>query len=113
MKLALFALIPCMMAIVVAPANAQMAEPKAATSQTARVDLSPFHLVFLAYQGHFRSQGIPSYDALVKAYRWGKLRPQDLVQVAIQANRLPAEALNDVGYLGIVEANLQALDMNP
>lgn len=113
MKLTVLGLIPCMMAIAISPVQAQTIDTKAATNQTVKVELSPFHLVFLAYQGYFRSQGIPGYDALVKAHRWGRLRPQDLVQVAIQANRLPAETLTDVGYLGIVEANLQALDVNP
>jgi hypothetical protein len=29
---------------------------------------TPFHLVFLAYRGHFRDWGIPSYDAFLSAY---------------------------------------------
>jgi hypothetical protein len=114
MKLTLVSLLTLMLSIVVTPAHAETVTLNpATTASSSNANLSPFHLVFLAYQGHFRNQGIPSYDALTKAHKWGKLQPRDLVQVAIQANRLPAETLNDKGYLRTVEANLRALDTTP
>jgi hypothetical protein len=114
MKLTFVGLFTLMLSIVVTPVRSETVTLNPATATpSSNANLSPFHLVFLAYQGHFRGQGIPSYDALTKAHKWGKLQPRDLVQVAVQANRLPAETLNDKGYLRTVEANLRALDSTP
>jgi len=80
-----------------------------ATSAAARMDVTPFNLVFLAYQGFFESEGIPMAGGLVDWYRTGRVTSQDLVQVAIGMNRLSAERLNDEGYLRSVDYQLSTL----
>ncbi len=70
---------------------------------------TPVNLVSLAYRGYFKNQGIPSYGTLIAAYQSGKISAQDLVQVAIEANRVSAEVLSDFGYLNAVEQELRTL----
>jgi hypothetical protein len=70
---------------------------------------TPVNLVSLAYRGYFRKQGIPSYGVLIAAYQSGKISAQDLVQVAVEANRVSAEVLSDSGYLNAVEQALKQL----
>lgn len=72
-------------------------------------ELSPANLVNLAYQGHFRSQGIPGYGGLLDAYASKQLSAQNLVQVAIATGKLPATSLSNSAYLQAVEANLISL----
>lgn len=68
--------------------------------------LKPFNVAFLAYQGYLQDQGIPSASDLVFEYQKGSLTANDVVQAAVKANRLPAEVLNDQGYLSAVETQL-------
>jgi hypothetical protein len=70
---------------------------------------TPVNLVSLAYRGYFRNQGIPSYGVLLAAHQFGKISAKDLVQVAVEANRVPAEVLSDSGYLNAVEQALRQL----
>ncbi len=70
---------------------------------------TPVNLVYLAYRGYFKNQGIPSYSGLIGAYQFGKISAQDLVQVAVEANRVSAEVLSDSGYLNAVEQELRDL----
>ncbi|MBD2559996.1 MULTISPECIES: hypothetical protein [Nostoc] len=74
--------------------------------------LQPFNTAFLAYQGYFKEQGIPSGSALVFKYQTGNLTAKDVVQAAIKAHKLPAQVLNDPGYLNAVESQLTSLS-NP
>ncbi|MCC5603750.1 hypothetical protein [Nostoc favosum] len=68
--------------------------------------LQPFNTAFLAYQGGFKEQGIPSGSALIFEYQIGNLTAKDVVQAAVRANKLPAQLLNDAGYLNAVESQL-------
>jgi len=70
---------------------------------------TPVNLVSLAYRGYFKNQGIPSYGILIAAYQSGKISAQDLVLVAVEANRVSAEVLSDSGYLNAVEQELRTL----
>jgi hypothetical protein len=70
---------------------------------------TPVNLVSLAYRGYFKNQGIPSYGVLIAAHQSGKITAQELVQVAVEANRVSAEALSDSGYLSAVEQRLRDL----
>jgi hypothetical protein len=70
---------------------------------------TPVNLVSLAYRGYFKNQGIPSYGVLITAYQSGKISAQELVQVAIEANRVSAEVLSDSGYINAVEQGLRNL----
>lgn len=71
--------------------------------------LKPFNLVHMAYQGYFRSQGIPGYGAFLSAYRMGRITPKKLVQSAVERNKLSAQVLNNKRYLRAVEAQLFSL----
>ena len=68
--------------------------------------LKPFDAAFLAYQGNLKAQGIPSGSALVAQYQAGSLTALDVVKAAVNAKKLPAQALNDTSYLNAVESQL-------
>ncbi|WP_375513864.1 hypothetical protein [uncultured Nostoc sp.] len=68
--------------------------------------LKPFDAAFLAYQGNLKAQGIPSGSALVSQYQIGSLTALDVVKAAVNAKKLPVQALNDTGYLNAVESQL-------
>ena len=83
---------------------------KASTSNsTTSLQISPNDLVNLAYQGSFRGQGIPGYSRLLNAHASGRVRARDLIQVAINTGRLPAETLSNSSYVGNVESILTSL----
>ena len=71
--------------------------------------VTPFNLVFLAFQGFFDSEGIPSAAGLEQAYRSGTVKPQTLVKAAIAMNRLPASSLTDRNYLNEIKSQLDNL----
>ncbi len=71
--------------------------------------VTPFNLVFLAYQGFFAGEDIPSGSALVRAYRAGEVNATDLTKVAIGMNRLPESSLQDEYFLAQVQSQLRAL----
>ncbi|MDZ8034594.1 hypothetical protein [Nostoc sp. DedSLP04] len=70
--------------------------------------LQPFNIAFLAYQGYLREQGIPSGGTLLFRYQTGYLTAKDVVKAAIRANKLPAEVLNDRGYVNAVELQMKS-----
>jgi hypothetical protein len=70
--------------------------------------LQPFNIAFLAYQGYLKEQGIPSGGTLLFKYQTGYLTAKDVVQAAIRANKLPAEVLNDQGYVNAVELQMKS-----
>lgn len=82
------------------PTNTRVSESFQAT---------PFQLVFLAYRGHFRNRGIPSYDAFLSAYGEGKISAKQIVSVGIEANRVPAQMMTDKRYLRAVKSYLDSL----
>ncbi|MDF5709323.1 MAG: hypothetical protein PUP90_17060 [Nostoc sp. S4] len=74
--------------------------------------LQPFNIVFLAYQGYLKGQGIPSMGNLLYQYQIGKVTAKDVVEAGIKANKLPAEVINDKYYLSAVELQLSSLGNN-
>ncbi|BCL34676.1 hypothetical protein [Nostoc sp. MS1] len=74
--------------------------------------LQPFNLVSLGYQGYLKEQGIPSGSSLILDNQIGRITAVELVQAAINANRLPAQILNDKGYLKSVDVQLASLRRN-
>lgn len=66
--------------------------------------MTPFTLVSLAYQGHFRDQGIYGYSAMFGDSHGGRISAKKLVQAAVNARELPAETLKDRGFMSAVEA---------
>ena len=71
--------------------------------------ISPFNLTYLAYQGYLKDQGIPDNGALINAIADGKITAQDVMQAAVNANRLPASTLTDSGYRHDLEDQLNGL----
>ena len=85
----------------------------AANSQVNRsniVEVQPFNLVYLSYQGYFSQQGIPSNGAFVFGAKTGRITAKDLVKSAIARGRLSPETINDASYLSHVEDQLRNLD---
>ena len=78
----------------------------------ARMAVTPFNLVFLAFQGFFEAQGIPSSMDFVSAYRNKQVSASDLIKIAVSMNRLPQSTLTDRGYLNAVESQLKGLASN-
>lgn len=71
--------------------------------------LQPFNTAFLAYQGAFKEQGIPSTGSLISEFQIGNVTAKDIVQAAIKAKKLPAQVLNDRGYVNAVESQLTSM----
>jgi hypothetical protein len=74
-----------------------------------RYQLRPFNLVYLAYQGYFRDQGIPGYSAFLAAYEAGRVSAEDLVQSAVKKNKVSPETASDRGYLRAVKSQIESL----
>jgi hypothetical protein len=81
-------------------------------AETIGMAVTPFNLVFLAYQGFFEEEGIPKFDGLIIGYQENRVTAEDLVRVAIAMRRLPADAVTDNGYLRAVDRQLNALYAN-
>ncbi|MGG6262972.1 hypothetical protein ACQ4M3_24135 [Leptolyngbya sp. AN03gr2] len=77
-------------------------------SNVAISSMSPYELVFMAYQGRFREQGLRGYGVFVDSCNQGNLTANDLVQTAIKAKLLPKSILDDVAYMNAVDANMKA-----
>jgi hypothetical protein len=72
-------------------------------------NVKPFNLVFLAYQGYLKGQGIPSNGAFVNGVRQGDIKAKDLVQSAINLGKLSPDTINNRNYISSVETQLQTL----
>jgi hypothetical protein len=68
--------------------------------------LTPFALASLAYQGEYRTQGIPSFGSFLTASSNKTVTAKDLVTAAIAANQLTPETQNDLSYLNAVDLQL-------
>ncbi|MCU0571024.1 MAG: hypothetical protein MUF49_31210, partial [Oculatellaceae cyanobacterium Prado106] len=94
-----------------AQAQVSVAAPPA-NAETLGMAVTPFNLVFLAYQGFFESEGIPKFNALVDGYKRGEITPERLIQVAIDMQRLTPDSLSDRSYVRSVQHQLRALTMD-
>jgi hypothetical protein len=81
----------------------------AIVNNTANTKLTPFALVNLAYQGEYRTQGIPGFSSLQSAYSNKTVTAKDLVKAAIGANQLTSESQADRNYLNAVDLQLSAI----
>jgi hypothetical protein len=68
--------------------------------------LTPFSLVSLAYQGEYRTQGIPGFGSFQSATSSKTITAKDLIKAAIDANQLSPDTQTDRGYLNAVEQQL-------
>jgi hypothetical protein len=92
------------------PIEQEVSMRPAMSSQVLSNLLTPNDLANLAYQGYLRDQGIPSYSRLIFGYKSSQIKAADIVQAAINTNRLPASALTDQGYLNGVNLQLSGFD---
>lgn len=90
----------------ITPVKAQVVN--APQQQLAVNILPPPKLLDLARQGRFNAQGIPGYSRLNSYIKSGKVNAQTLVAGAIEQNRLPEAALQDVGYLQAINDRLKS-----
>lgn len=93
-------------------ANSNSGEPIAINSNnSSNVSyLKPFDAAFIASQGNLKTQCIPSGSALVSQYQTGNVTALNVIKSAVNAKNLPAQALNDKGYLNAVESHLTSDD---
>lgn len=97
------------------PANAQTRHAKEVsinqiqinTSNTSR-KLTPFHLVFLGYQGYLKNHGISSYGGFISDYHQMSFNARDLVKAGINAKLLPADTLTNQEFINAVNNELFA-----
>ena len=84
------------------PASAQAKEIISHSSTT-----TPFSLVSQAQSGRLKSQGISGNGALKTQYRLRQVTAKTLVQAGVDAHLIPAETLQDRGYLNAVNSQLR------
>jgi hypothetical protein len=98
----------------IAPLVQAQVTPEAppANAETVGMAVTPFNLVFLAYQGFFESEGIPKFDRLTNGYRQGDVTAESLVKVAVDMRRLTPDALDNQAYLTAVKHQLDSLSNN-
>ena len=71
--------------------------------------LTPFNLVWNAYQGAYRDHSIPGFGSLLDGARTGRIAAKDLVKAAIESENLLPETIDDSNYLRSVEVQLRSL----
>jgi hypothetical protein len=81
----------------------------AIVNNTANPKITPFALVNFAYQGEYRTQGIPGFGSLQSAYSNKTVTAKDLVKAAIGANQLTPDTQTDRGYLNAVNLQLSGI----
>jgi hypothetical protein len=97
----------------IAPMVQAQVTPEAppANAETLGMAVTPFNLVYLAYQGFFESEGIPKFNGLTTGFRQGDVTAESLVKVAIEMRRLTPDTVNNEAYLAAVKHQLNALSM--
>lgn len=73
--------------------------------------ITPFQLVSLAYQGMYRSQGIPGFASLIFGYHYQQITATDVIKAAIAAKELTPDTLTDRGYVSAVDTQLFSLNL--
>jgi hypothetical protein len=72
----------------------------------ANAQITPFELVSRAYQGEYRTRGIPGFGSFQSAISSKIITAKDLVEAAIDAKQLLPENQTDRGYLNAIEQQL-------
>jgi hypothetical protein len=94
-------------AIEAAPRTAQISKLTPTTiDNDASTKITPFELVSRAYQGSFKSQGIPSFGAFLTDTSNKTLVAKDLIKAAIDAKQLAPEAQFDLNYISDINSYL-------
>lgn len=81
----------------------------APNAQAKSVETTPFNLLNLARNGYFQDQGIPGFEALENALNSGQITAEDIVQAAVQQDRLSPSHLNDETYIQSVTRLLSSV----
>lgn len=84
-------------------------DPSPQRMTKANMEITPFQLVFLAYQGFLENAGIPKAEQLLSEYDLGRITAKKLVQAGVNLNKLPANRLQDKAYITYVDEQMQAL----
>ena len=100
------------LSLVATPTLAKEVSQNAPVSTGSIVKITPFDLVYGAYQGDFTNSGIPGYANFITAVNSGKVEAEDLVNEAIAKRRLPPETMEDRGYISSVDGLMQTLNNN-
>lgn len=98
MKRSIFAGISMLVVAIASPLSAN------ATSQT-----TPSNLANLARNGYFQEQGIPSHSALNTAITRGQVNAENLIEAAVEENKVAPETINYQGYVNSVEMKLDLM----
>ena len=83
---------------------------RASTSNSSIVEITPFDLVYGAYQGDFTNSGIPGYSKFITAVKARKIEAEDLVKEAISRGRLASETIDDRGYISSVNGLMRTIE---
>jgi len=86
-----------------------VAQNESGHCSSASKSIDPFRLVYRAYEGSFRAQGIPGGGALLDRIALKRITAEDLVQSAIEQGRLSSDALDDRAYINAVEFQMRGL----
>ena len=70
------------------------------------VEISPTNLVKAAYQGRFKTQGIPSSGGFLTAIRGNRIHAKDLAKVAIASGRLTPQTLDNEQYINSLQGSI-------
>ncbi|MEO1466835.1 MAG: hypothetical protein AAFR89_11550 [Cyanobacteria bacterium J06633_1] len=87
-------------------ANEAVAERNNNSGNINVVKISPINLVKAAYQGRFKTQGIPSSGRFLAAIRGNRIQAEDLAKVAIASGRLESQTLDDEQYLDSLQGTI-------
>lgn len=70
-------------------------------------EITPYSLVSRAYQGSFKSEGVPSAGGFIAGVRTNRITASSLIEVGVRMGRLPESSLNDDSYRRAVETVLE------
>lgn len=98
------------LSLVATPTLAQEISQNSQTSTGSIVEITPFDLVYGAYQGNFTNSRIPGYANFITAVNTGKVEAKDLVEEAIAKRRLPSDAIDDREYLNSVDGLMRTIE---
>jgi hypothetical protein len=83
--------------------------PVAAHAQTTASQITPFNLTYIAYQGYFKDQGIPSAGGLIDAIVSKRIVAKDLIRAAVTINQLSVQTLDNRDYISNLENQMKEL----
>ena len=100
------------LSLVATPTLAQEISQNSQTSTGSIVEITPFDLVYGAYQSNFTNSGIPGYANFITAVNTGQVEAKDLVEEAISKRRLAPDTIDNRGYLYSVDGLMREIAQN-